>query len=166
MPEETATPPPSVPITIYVPPAVRKYVLVRLSDPEQLFFDPYSKRLWEALEKVLRGRRLVAVQPEPVRDDRPRQCVVLHVLPNQNGNAEIHWSWHRYVSGTLVRAYKQEMRDWVDWYHLHLGMKRMQALEHFRKRYAINEEDHRLEAAYRNLYYKKNRKRKRTKVKR
>lgn len=165
MPQDDAIAPQPVPITIYVNPAVRKYVLARLSDPEKVFFDERSRKLWEQLDQRLRGRRLVRLErPERMDEERPRQALVLHVLPNEHGNVQVSYYLHRYITSLLMKAYVGELREWVSWYHGKLGMDRLKALDVFRRRYDISEDDHPLENAYRLLYVQRRRKKRRRKV--
>lgn len=147
-----------VPITIYVKPYVRKYVVHRLSDPEKLYFDSSSRRLWSDLQAALRGRKLVRVPNTlDMEKDLPSQRLILMVIPRKGHAADISYWQHRYVTAMLTKAYLTEMCDMVTWHNvvLHRGVR--QSLDLFRRTYGVTEDDHALHTAERIYRYRQKR---------
>lgn len=139
-----------VPITIFVKPYVRKYVVHRLCDPERVYFDASSRQLWKNLQTQLSGRELCGVLNNlDMEKDRPSQRLILLVRPRKRQPADISYWRHRYVTAMLGKAYLDEMCAMVDW---HTGVLRRgirQSLELFRQHYGVSEDDHALHTAER-----------------
>jgi len=142
-----AKPVPPQPVTLYVKPYVRKYVLARLGGA---CLDSGDRVLWDELQRELRaGRELVAIVPSTDPYDRPSQRLELMVRPGNGGDAEVSYFGHRYITAALTKAYLREMFRWVEWSTTTKGWSVLGSLEAFRRRYGISEDDQQLATASR-----------------
>jgi hypothetical protein len=130
-------------VAIHVLPHVRKYLNVRLAPGERLA-DPTTQDLVAHMTRIL-AVRVLHVEPDPREPTGAKS--LLRIVCASGADIDVSSRRLRRLNAMVEELYRQHSHEWMDWLRAATNAPITTALNTWRSRYGINDDDQDFETA-------------------